>query len=49
MHRYSKDENPYNRGCMGNCMEVFCTRLQPSRFRFRATAGLYKLNPADDP
>ena len=32
---YSWDENPHNRGVLGNCWEVFCAPAQPSRFRFR--------------
>lgn len=34
---FTMAENPYNKGCVGNCLEVFCSRQQKSRFRFRAT------------
>ena len=32
---YAWNENPYNRGLLGNCWEVFCAPTPPSRFRFR--------------
>lgn len=35
---YSWDENPYNRGLVGNCLEAWCSRAPPSRFRFRKPA-----------
>ena len=37
--RYSYSEsntNPYNRGCLGNWAEVFCTRVPPSKCDYRA-------------
>ena len=37
--RYSyseSDTNPYDRGCLGNWAEVFCTRVPPSKCDFRA-------------
>ncbi|KAK4253083.1 hypothetical protein QN277_010905 [Acacia crassicarpa] len=37
--RYKSDDrdNVYNRGCLNNLMEVFCTKVKPSRNNFRAT------------
>ena len=35
---YSWDENPYNKGLVGNCLEAWCSRAPPSRFRFRKPA-----------
>ena len=36
---YSWDENPYNKGLIGNCLEAWCARAPPSRFRFRKPAS----------
>ncbi|XP_028763886.1 protein S-acyltransferase 8-like isoform X2 [Neltuma alba] len=37
--RYRADNrvNVYNRGCLNNFLEVFCTKVKPSRNNFRAT------------
>ncbi|KAI9098511.1 hypothetical protein K1719_025136 [Acacia pycnantha] len=37
--RYKSDNrvNVHNRGCLNNLMEVFCTKVKPSRNNFRAT------------
>ncbi|KAJ6820950.1 protein S-acyltransferase 8-like isoform X1 [Iris pallida] len=36
--RYRADNRPnvYNRGCVNNFLEVFCTKVKPSRNKFRA-------------
>lgn len=36
---YSVAENPWNKGCFGNCFEVFCAPQQRSRFAFTKPAG----------
>lgn len=36
---YSWDENPYNKGLIGNCLEAWCAKAPPSRFRFRKPAS----------
>lgn len=35
--RYRSDNryNVYNRGCINNFLEVFCTKIKPSRNKFR--------------
>lgn len=35
-YRYDKKENPYNKGVMGNLMEVFFSKIPPSMNNFRA-------------
>ncbi|KAK2984692.1 hypothetical protein RJ640_014029 [Escallonia rubra] len=35
-YRYDGRENPYNKGVVENFMEIFCTRIAPSRNNFRA-------------
>ncbi|KAB2609072.1 protein S-acyltransferase 7 [Pyrus ussuriensis x Pyrus communis] len=35
-YRYDGRENPFNKGTMKNFMEVFCTRISPSKNNFRA-------------
>ncbi|CAI9113141.1 OLC1v1013687C1 [Oldenlandia corymbosa var. corymbosa] len=35
-YRYDQRSNPYNRGVVENFMEVFCTRVPPSKNKFRA-------------
>ncbi|KAL5546928.1 hypothetical protein UlMin_006615 [Ulmus minor] len=35
-YRYDKKENPYNKGTMGNCGEVFCSSILPSLNKFRS-------------
>lgn len=29
-------QNPYSRGCLSNCAEMWCTRVPPSHINFRA-------------
>jgi len=36
---FSWDENPYNKGCFGNCWDVLIAPAPASRFRFRASAS----------
>ncbi|EFJ45166.1 hypothetical protein VOLCADRAFT_106120 [Volvox carteri f. nagariensis] len=38
LNRYNHDNrpNPYSRGCLGNCAEVWCTPIPPSKVQFRA-------------
>ena len=36
---YSWDENPHNKGLIGNCLEAWCAKAPPSRFRFRKPAS----------
>ena len=35
-YRYDRRANPFNKGISKNFMEVFCTRIPPSKFKFRA-------------
>ncbi|KAM2604572.1 hypothetical protein TB2_033463 [Malus domestica] len=35
-YRYDGRENPFNKGTIKNFMEVFCTRISPSKNNFRA-------------
>ncbi|PIN19300.1 DHHC-type Zn-finger protein [Handroanthus impetiginosus] len=35
-YQYRRDSNPYNKGMVGNFMEVFCTSIPPSKNNFRA-------------
>ena len=35
---YSWDENPHNKGLVGNCLEAWCSKKPPSRFRLRRSA-----------
>ncbi|KAL5791553.1 hypothetical protein ACOSP7_000147 [Xanthoceras sorbifolium] len=35
-YRYDLRDNPYNKGVIENFMEVFCTRIPPSKNNFRA-------------
>ncbi|XP_047322999.1 protein S-acyltransferase 8-like [Impatiens glandulifera] len=37
--RYSGRMNVYNRGCLNNILEVFCTKINPSRNNLRAFVG----------
>ncbi|KAK4763262.1 hypothetical protein SAY86_009030 [Trapa natans] len=34
-YRYDRRMNPYNRGWAGNALEIFCSRIPPSRNNFR--------------
>ncbi|OAY76257.1 putative protein S-acyltransferase 7 [Ananas comosus] len=36
-YRYDRRANPYNRGVVGNFMEIFFTRISPSKNKFRDT------------
>lgn len=36
--RYSRKQNPYNKGVIGNFKEVFCSKIPPSMNNFRAIA-----------
>ncbi|GLC42428.1 hypothetical protein PLESTB_001097600 [Pleodorina starrii] len=42
--RYNHDNrpNPYSRGCLRNCAEVWCMPVPPSRVQFRAYADEFK-------
>ncbi|XP_057972585.1 probable protein S-acyltransferase 7 [Malania oleifera] len=35
-YRYDERANPYNKGVIGNFMEIFCTGIPPSKNNFRA-------------
>lgn len=35
-YRYDRHENPYNKGVIGNFLEVFCTSIPPSKIHLRA-------------
>ncbi|KAL5232457.1 hypothetical protein ABZP36_031233 [Zizania latifolia] len=35
-YRYDRRANPYNRGILNNFLEIFCTRIPPSKNNFRA-------------
>ncbi|XP_057417238.1 probable protein S-acyltransferase 7 [Lotus japonicus] len=35
-YRYDRQVNPYNRGIVNNFKEVFCTRIPPSKNKFRS-------------
>lgn len=43
-YRYDGKMNPYNRGCAGNVMEIFCSKIPPSRNNFRAKV---KVDPSE--
>ncbi|KAL2504609.1 Protein S-acyltransferase 8 [Abeliophyllum distichum] len=38
-HRADNRMNVYDRGCMNNFLEVFCTKTEPSRHNFRANVN----------
>ncbi|KAK4779595.1 hypothetical protein SAY87_015701 [Trapa incisa] len=40
-YRYDRRMNPYNRGCAGNALEIFCSRIPPSRNNFREKVKVY--------
>ncbi|KAL5222928.1 hypothetical protein ABZP36_027641 [Zizania latifolia] len=35
-YHYDRQANPYNRGILNNFLEIFCTRIPPSKNNFRA-------------
>ncbi|OWM89824.1 probable protein S-acyltransferase 7 [Punica granatum] len=43
-YRYDRKMNPFNRGCLGNMMELFCSKIPPSKNNFRAKV---KVDPSE--
>jgi palmitoyltransferase ZDHHC9/14/18 len=44
-YSYGKGENPYDRGCLANCAEVWCTPRLPRKVDFRARVADVEAGP----
>ncbi|KAI9079500.1 hypothetical protein K1719_038582 [Acacia pycnantha] len=45
-YRYDQHDNPYHKGTLGNFKEVFCSRIPPSKNKFRSKIPIEPLAPS---